>query len=335
MTELLSIADFLNAPGTIFDVRSPAEFSHAKIFKAVNLPLFNNSERATVGTVYKHKGKDAAIQLGLKLIGPKLANFVSQAKILAPQGLAKVHCWRGGMRSSAMAWLLNLAEIKSMQLIGGYKAFRKWVLEQFSRAYKFIVIGGMTGCGKTSILKNLKDLGEQVIDLECLAKHRGSTYGMLGMEPQPSSEQFENDLALQLHELNIERPVWIEDESRCIGACYIPNLIFKQMAHAPFILIESSFEERVERLVADYGHASAEDLILASKRISKRLGSQRTKEIIEAIQQHRLKEAIILALQYYDSAYTHSLVRRARIISKLPFAEWPQILQIAVSKDLL
>lgn len=312
MTEMLSITDFLNAPGTLFDVRSPAEFSHARILKAVNLPLFDNSERATVGTVYKQKGKDAAIHLGLKLIGPKLATFVSQAKILAPQGLAKVHCWRGGMRSSAMAWLLNFADIKSIQLIGGYKAFRKWVLEQFSRFYKFIVIGGMTGCGKTAILKALKALGEQVIDLEFLARHRGSTYGMLGMEPQPSNEQFENDLALHLHELNIERPVWIEDESRCIGSCYIPNPIFNQMANAPFVLIESPFEERVDRLIADYGNASTEDLILASKRISKRLGSQRTKEIIEAIQQHRLREAIILVLQYYDSAYTHSLVMRKK-----------------------
>jgi tRNA 2-selenouridine synthase len=331
MTEMLSIKEFLNTEGVIFDVRSPEEFTHAQIPGAINLPLFDDTERTAVGTTYKQKGKDAAIQLGLKLAGPKLSHYVSQAKTHR-QKLAKIHCWRGGMRSAAMTWLLNFAGIKSVQLIGGYKAFRKWVLEQFSLSYKFIVISGMSGCGKTSILEALQSSGEQVINLEYLAKHRGSTYGLLGMGSQPTNEQFENDLALQLNRLDAERPIWIEDESHSIGSCYIPKSFFNQMISAPSILIETSFEERINRLMADYGLINPEDLILASKRISKRLGSQRTKEIIEAIQQSRLRDAIALALQYYDTTYIHSLKRKAQPISiihntNLSFAECLQQLK--------
>ncbi|MBA3814919.1 MAG: tRNA 2-selenouridine(34) synthase MnmH [Parachlamydiaceae bacterium] len=341
MAEIFSFSEFFNKAGVIFDVRSPAEFSHASIPGAVNLPLFSNQERAIIGTLYKQKGKEPAIQLGLELVGPKIASFVSQAKNLNQLGIAKIHCWRGGMRSEAMTWLLNFAGIKSIQLNGGYKAFRKWTLKQFSQPYKFIVLGGMTGCGKTSILQALKESGAQTIDLEFLAKHRGSTYGHLGFNPQPSNEQFENDLAFQLYQLDVQQPIWIEDESHCIGACHIPNSIFAQIVQAPLILIETSLEERIDRLLNEYGLTNKEDLILASTRISKRLGSQRTRELIEAIQKNHLRDAIALVLQYYDKTYAHAITRRAQSIftiqnTCLSPTEWShQLLESINSKEFL
>lgn len=317
MSKALLLKDFLKVPGVIFDVRSPAEFSQGRIPGAVSLPLFTNEERVLVGTAYKHQGKDQAIDLGLKLVGPKLTDFTSKAKNLAPKGLAKVHCWRGGMRSEAMAWLLGFAGFNTVVLKGGYKIFRRWSLDQLAKEYSFIVLGGMTGSGKTGVLEALKAAGEQILDLESIANHRGSSYGMLGMGPQPSTEQFENDIAYQLASFDIDRPIWLEDESRRIGTCNIPPPLFNQMYKAPLLFIEVPLEERLERLAIDYGNEPLEELIAATMRISKHLGSQRTKEIIQAIQEGRLREAIAEVLKYYDAAYTYGLARRNQPIIKL------------------
>lgn len=332
MAEPLLLNEFLKFPGSIFDVRSPGEYIQGKIPGALNLPLFTDIERATVGTAYKCQGKERAIDIGLQLAGPKLADFVSQVKLQAHNRTAKVHCWRGGMRSAAMAWLLDFAGLRTVVLKGGYKVFRKWVLEQFSLTYSFIVIGGMTGCGKTSILQALSEVGGQVLDLETCANHRGSSYGMLGMDKQASTEQFENELALRLSAFDKEHPIWIEDESRQIGTCNIPDPLFAQIRKSPLIVIEVPHEERIERLLNDYGCMPPEDLITATLRISKRLGGQRTKEIIESIREGNLREAIVQVLKYYDSTYTYGLAHRNQLITKisetnLTASEWAQRLR--------
>jgi len=310
MTDILSLKDFLQHPGVIFDVRSPAEYSHAHIPSALSLPLFSNEERALVGTAYKQQSKQDAISLGLKLVGPKLADFVEKARNASNAQPVKLYCWRGGMRSGAMTWLLNFAGIKTSVLEGGYKTFRRFALNTFARPYKFIVVSGMTGCGKTAILHALKSLGEQIIDIESLANHRGSAYGSIGMlNQQPTSEHFENQIALKLNELDLTRPVWVEDESRLIGTCHIPEALFLQLRAAPSILIRTPLEERLKRLTADYCHAPIEQLEAATMRISKHLGSQRTKELMTALKDGRLTEAVAMTLQYYDAAYTHSSKR--------------------------
>lgn len=338
MSESLLLNEFLQMPGVIFDVRSPGEFTQGRIPGALNLPLFSDAERASIGTAYKHQGKDQAVELGLQLVGPKMYDFVSIAKQHAPEGTAKVHCWRGGMRSAAMAWLLKFAGIRTVVLKGGYKVFRTWSLERFSQPYSFIVLGGMTGSGKTQVLESLQAAGEQVLNLESAANHRGSSYGMLGMPPQPSTEQFENEIAFRLAAFDQGRPIWIEDESRQIGTCHIPAALYKQMRQAPVIFMDVPLEERLQRLVKEYGNAPQEQLIAATQRISKHLGGLRTKQIIEAGQQNRLHDAISLVLQYYDAAYDYDLSRRRQQVTKitgqsLSPSSWASELRMLSSKQ--
>ena len=176
----------------LLDVRSPAEFEQGHIPGAINVALFTNEERARVGTIYKTQGKDEAVLEGLRIVGPKMASIVEQALELAPERKLKVHCWRGGMRSGSVGWLLRQAGFSVEVLNGGYKAYRQKVLQELANPFNFVVVGGPTGSGKTHVLKALQNSGEQVIDLEGLAHHRGSAFGHMGLEEQPSSEYFEN-----------------------------------------------------------------------------------------------------------------------------------------------
>jgi tRNA 2-selenouridine synthase len=304
MAETLDIKEFLHRPGPIVDVRSPGEYTHAHIPEALSLPLFSDEERAQVGTTYKQIGSKPALIQGLACVGPKLASFAASASTLGLN--ARLYCFRGGMRSQSMSWLFELTGMKVFTLKGGYKAFRRFVLQKFSLPYRFNVIGGLTGCGKTEKLNELRKKGEQVLDLEALAGHRGSAFGLLGMQPQSSNEHFENKLAIALHQMNPDLPIWVEDESRMIGACKIPDALFHQLSTSPFYLLECSLEERLKRLLTDYGSFPVEQLETAVQRISKRLGGARTREIVKLLHEQNLAEACLLLLKYYDSAYLHS-----------------------------
>jgi tRNA 2-selenouridine synthase len=313
----LKLSEFLNLPGVLFDVRSPAEYVQGRIPGAINLPLFTDDERTAVGTLYKRSGKSAAVELGLGFAGPKLKDFARTAKEYASAGSAKVYCWRGGLRSASMAWLLNVSGLEAVTLSGGYKVFRRESLETFSRPFHFCVVGGFTGSGKTAILQELKKLKEQVLDLEQIAQHRGSVYGMIGMPVQNSTEQFENEIAAQLAAFDPSTPIWIEDESRMIGRCKIPDPLYHQMNRSPLILIESPLNKRVERLKQDYGDSNPLQLIEATKRIAKRLGGTRTQEIVRLIQAGDLAQAIQISLQYYDSTYNYGLSRRSSPVHRV------------------
>ncbi|RYD95740.1 MAG: tRNA 2-selenouridine(34) synthase MnmH, partial [Sphingobacteriales bacterium] len=176
-----SIDDFLRLSegALLYDVRSPGEYTHAQLPGAVSLPLFDNEERAQVGTAYKQVSREHAIRLGLDAFGPKMRGMVETVEKAAKKaGLdhhapVYLYCWRGGMRSGAVAWLLDLYGFEVHVLDGGYKAFRNWVLERFTRSYPIRVLGGYTGTGKTELLLQLRKEGETVIDLEGLACHKG------------------------------------------------------------------------------------------------------------------------------------------------------------------
>ncbi|MGK7889084.1 MAG: tRNA 2-selenouridine(34) synthase MnmH [Leptolyngbyaceae cyanobacterium] len=310
MVHSVPIDEFLKADGPILDVRSPGEYDHAHIPSAVSFPLFDNDERAQVGTCYKQQGRDQAVELGLALVGPKLADFVTTAKQIAPNRCVRLHCWRGGMRSGSMAWLLETAGFSVTLLQGGYKAFRRWGRGILAIPKSIISLGGMTGTGKTAILLALAEQGEQILDLEGMAHHRGSSYGALGLPPQPSTEQFENVVAIATSQINPDRPIWIEAESRQIGRCRIPPELFDQMMQAPVIQVERSRSERIANLLVDYGEASTTGLIEATERLRKRLGGQRTKEAIAHIQARDLEPAIALVLDYYDKTYTYDLQKK-------------------------
>jgi len=297
----------------IIDVRSPAEFEHAHIPHALNLPLFDNEERALIGTTYKKQSREAAIKAGLPLFGTKMLPMIEtvEAWIKDRQkenDLTKptiyVHCWRGGMRSAAVAWLLDLYGYKVIQLIGGYKAYRNWVLAQFTIPYSLKVLGGYTGSGKTEILKALDKRNYAVIDLEGLAHHKGSAYGAIGQLPQPSQEMFENILAEKLWEVNKkQKSIWIEDESQRIGTVLIPTPLFHLMRNSTCYFMTIPFEQRLNFIVEGYGSFDQKSLIEATMRIQKRLGGLETKTAVDFITAGALKEAFSILLKYYDKWY--------------------------------
>ena len=314
MIQTLDIDKFLQLAETIpvIDVRTPLEFAHAHIPDAHNLPIFSNDERVQVGTTYKQKSREAAILLGFDLTGPKWSGFIKQALKIAPGKKILVHCWRGGMRSGAMAWALNLYGFEVFLLEGGYKRYRNWVLDQFKETYSILILGGMTGSGKTKTLNQLKDHSQQVIDLEDLAQHQGSSYGSMGQLIQPSQEQFENLLARELNKIDKNTPLWLEDESLSIGRCFIPNPIFHQMRQAPVMKIIVPFQERVDFLVKEYGVLDKEFLIESTLRIGKRLGPEQTRDAVLAIRENRMDDFIKIVLVYYDKTYANGQGKREK-----------------------
>lgn len=313
---LLSIEAFLyEASGPIFDVRSPCEFTCGHIPGSINLPLFTDDERALVGTTYKQKGHNAAVELGLEFVGPKMSHMVKAIKeALLPSKTTscKVTCFRGGMRSRSVQWLCELIGLSTVRLDGGYKAFRHHVLETFDRPYSFIVLGGPTGSGKTRWLHRIKECGYQVIDLEALASHRGSAFGLLPGVTQPRTEHFENLLAQELRGMDPHKPIFIEDESRQIGSCLLPKGIFDQMDRARLLWLQTSEEERLQHLVELYGSLPTEWLIACAQKLQRRLGGMRTQEAVHLIESGAIEEAARLFMDYYDQSYLHSRARHPR-----------------------
>lgn len=294
----------------LIDVRSPGEFAHGHIPGAFNIPLFDNDERAKVGTKYKQVSKEAAILLGLDIVGPKMSSFVKRAKKIAPAGQVLIHCWRGGMRSGSFAWLLATTGFQADTLQKGYKAYRQEVLQFFEQPFPFIVLGGKTGSGKTELLQQLASLGEQIIDLENLAQHKGSAFGAIGEQPQPSVEQFENNLHAALQKLDLSRRIWVEDESLSIGTVRIPESVFNQIREAPVVFIDVPKEHRIKRLVQDYtgfDHHLLEEALL---RIKKRMGGLHFNMAIEALEAREYTTVADLSLVYYDKAYLFGLSKR-------------------------
>lgn len=312
MVKTIAISDFLflNPSVPLIDVRTPAEYTQGHIPNAYNVPLFTNEERIAVGTTYKQSGREEAILLGFDLTGNKWSGFIKQALSLAPLKKVGVHCWRGGMRSGAMAWALDLYGFEVYLIQGGYKSYRSWTLNQFTKTFKLKVLGGMTGSNKTKILHELQFLNEQVLDLEELAQHQGSSYGTMNKMVQPTQEQFENNFAFQLSKFNADKPIWVEDESLTIGKRCVPHPFFNQMRNSMLIKLDVSLEQRVEKLTEEYGVLDKDFLIACTERIRKRLGPEQTKHAIQAIQENRMADFVTLVLYYYDKTYQTGLNKR-------------------------
>ena len=329
----------------VFDVRSPGEYNHAHIPGAINLPLFTNEERAIVGTTYKQKSREEAIKTGLAFFGPRMKQMVDDVERLIinrqpaiedsdqtksnGSGLpiancVLLYCWRGGMRSAAVAWLLDLYGFKVYTLAGGYKKFRNKAIELFGLPFSFKILGGYTGSGKTEILKALQKKGELVIDLEEIAKHKGSAFGNIGMPEQPSQEMFENILASELRIILQTSPVggglegaWLEDESQRIGLVNIPGEIWLTMRKSPVYFLNIPFEKRLEHLVPEYGALDCQKMITAIERIREKLGGLNAKNAIQYLKEGKTAESFGILLKYYDKYYLKALHNREDINSLL------------------
>jgi tRNA 2-selenouridine synthase len=301
------------------DVRTPAEYERGHIPGALNLPLFSNEERAEVGTLYKQVNPEVAFLKGLEFAGARMRWYVEEALRLAPAKKVRLHCWRGGQRSGSLTWLLRQAGFEVLTLEGGYKAYRQFILEKMASPWhQLIILGGYTGSDKTGILQAIQSAGEYVVDLEALAHHKGSSFGALGEHPQPTIEQFENDLFEALRKIPDGARLWLEDESRSIGKVYLPDGFWQLKCQTPIIKIEVPLRRRVQQLVEGYAAYPKTDLVDAFTRLQKKLGGQHLKAAVEALDADDYARAAEIALVYYDKAYQHSIDRKTRCPLILP-----------------
>lgn len=324
MVEKLDIEAFLKRANghPLIDVRSPSEYNHAHIPGAINLPLFSDEERAEVGTTYKQQGREAAMMVGLTHYGKNMQRIVSDLKEQTSDKHLFIHCWRGGMRSGVVSWMLDLFGYKVTVLNGGYKSFRHTVLQSFDQPKNLIVLGGKTGSAKTEILHALSVAGKQITDLEKLAHHKGSAFGDLGETEPPSQEQFENDLFESFSKLDLAAPIWIEDESQRIGLVNIPNGLWKQMREARLLYLDIPFDARLKYIVATYGKFDAGNLKAATKRIQKKLGGLETNHCLNYLEAADFTNAFSILLKYYDKYYDKATAARSPgKIEKLAFED--------------
>ena len=316
---------FRSYEGPLIDVRSPSEYYKGHMPKSINIPLFDNNERAIVGTIYKKNGRDKAVIEGLRFIEKKIEKLVnsffecinSQKLEFIKNGIhdpvIKIYCARGGLRSLSIAWLLEKYKFNTITLQGGYKKYRNWSLDSFSKKWNILVIGGKTGTGKTRLLKLLEKHNYQTLDLEGIACHRGSTFGGLGMKEQPTNEYFENLIAEKLDEFNLNEYLFVEAESANIGKCKIPHDFFIQMKTSSRIEIIRSESNRLDELVNTYSIYNQTDLQESVLRIKKRLGPQRTKIAIDSIKKKKWYSVCKAVLEYYDKCYEYEKVGKNNI----------------------
>ncbi|SFU05170.1 tRNA 2-selenouridine synthase [Algoriphagus locisalis] len=307
--QLISLDEFwsLREQFPMIDARSEGEFEQSHIPGAFNIPILNNSERIVVGTLYKEKGSEEATIKGFELVGPRFHQILKEVLKHFPEKKVIVYCWRGGMRSQILSWLLTMVGFEVFRLKGGYKTYRTYSFDLVRNDWNLLILGGKTGTGKTRLLQKLHESGEQIIDLEGLANHKGSSFGAIGQPAQPTVEQFENLFAEGLRKQDPAKQIWVENESRKIGRLILPDKFYKQMLAAPLIDIQKSEQERIALIAEEYACLPTDELILAVLRLKKRLGGLRTSQAIEAIVEEKHSDWIANLLIYYDKAYTFDL----------------------------
>lgn len=294
----------------LIDLRSPSEYTDGSIPGALNISLFNDEERAIVGKIYRQECPDKAKKKGIEIVSKKLPDIYSRIEELSSQYKYLIFfCSRGGMRSDSVASFLESLGVNALKLEGGYKSYRNHVLDNLPRLVeniKFIVLYGNTGCGKTLLLKRLKEKGMDTLDLEGCANHRGSTLGCVGLGEPNSQKNFESLIydALIHKKSNI---VYIEGESKRIGRDIIPDYIFQAMKEGIHVEIKASIEKRVDNILQDYVGNTDKQLIEAISHMRRQLGNRKVDKYIELIKRHDYQPVIKeLMEEYYDPLYGHN-----------------------------
>lgn len=293
----------------IVDVRAPAEYANGHIPGAINVPLFSDEERAIVGTIYKREGRESAVRRGFEIVAPHITRFIDIVQASTGSKELVIHCARGGMRSKSIAMMLDFSGYTVHLLTGGFKAYKEYLRTRVYDFKKLILIGGKTGSGKTEILRELELLGEQVIDLEGMARHRGSALGSLGQPTQPTQEQFIVDCFSRIALFDPSRPIWLEQEGCRLGNVQVPHELYQLMMIAPVVRIELSAAYRAKRLMAEYGIFTGEEMRPCIELMENRLGSEATKKVLSLLEVGDKHGALVILLSYYDRAYTHSMER--------------------------
>lgn len=310
MSSLVTFEKLYPYPTVQFiDVRSPVEFSQGHIPGAINIPLFSDAERAEIGTIYKQVDQEKALALGEEIASPKVEGILKQLRALLPADLV-IYCWRGGKRSGEICRLVNEAGITARRIYGGYRAYRRGIRACIEQPRKLLILGGKTGSGKTAILQGLRAQGLQVIDLEGLANHKGSVFGHINEEPQPTTEQFENVFHEELQWLDPEQTLLLENESYVIGSVHLPPPLLLQMRAAPLLIITVPMEARIDRLVEEYSTTDRQELIDACHRIAQKLTQPKLLKVIGFIENNDLRSACGDLLGYYDHYYNRGIDKR-------------------------
>ncbi|MCH6267485.1 tRNA 2-selenouridine(34) synthase MnmH [Neobacillus citreus] len=313
----ITVEDLLNLSNPIIiDVRSPIEFNDGAIAGAINVPLFSNEERQEIGTIYKHEGQAAAKWRAMELVSPKLPRMLNEIKSYSEKGELVVYCWRGGMRSKAVATFLEFAGIYAWRLIGGYKAHRHFILEKIPAMVpnQAVVIHGMTGVGKTEVLKQLKKQGYPILDLEEMAAHRGSIFGTIGLNEGNNQKTFDSLLFDGLREIQGADYFLVEAESKRIGKAVQPEELMDIKFKGLNIYIHSPLEQRVKHLVSEYVLPYKQEpwfhekISLGIEKVIKRVKDIEIKNtLLEYLEERNYRDMISILLEhYYDPRYTHA-----------------------------
>lgn len=313
--KVINIDEALNLEKAVFvDLRSPKEFENATIPGAVNIPVFNNEEREIIGKIYKKIDRGSAYEKGLEILSSKLLQIYKSIKEIQKNNKVIIFCWRGGMRSRSIAEVLDLMNLDNIYVLkGGYKAYRKYVIESLQNInlwFDFVVVHGMTGVGKTELLSILEKKGAEIIDLEKMANNRGSIFGSYGMGRPASQKMFESYLLQKLNQIS-KNVVFIESESARIGNIIVPKFLINKMEQGRHILLKAPLAIRVNRLKKIYSNDLNDDEVLRIKKslskITNKLGKQNYQNLIKYLETRNIDKFIEkLLIKYYDPSYKHS-----------------------------
>ncbi len=304
ITELLGLTDV-----ALVDTRSEGEYNADTIPGSVNIPLLSNEERKRVGICYKNEGPEPAKRLGLEIVSPKLIWMVNAYDQIVNNRKLVVFCWRGGLRSKFTASLLSAMGFDAYRLIGGYKAYRRYVYNYLNcdvLPHRAIVLYGLTGVGKTTVIRSLMKKGIPAVDLEGIAKHRGSVFGKIGLPPSPTQKKFESMIVDSLARCEDKGYFIIECESRRIGNLIVPDSVMNSMKFAHRILMYAPLEVRVRRILREYDVGAGNIAALQESvcHLKKKLGGAKVKELVTGLADGKVEEVFrYLIERYYDSLY--------------------------------